>query len=193
MSNAERTKWEARYAGREGGPGDPDPNLTALAPWLPSAGRALDIAGGTGRNALWLVRQGLSVTLLDVAPSALAQASAAAAAEWLVLETIALDLDDAPLPEGPFALIVQLNYLNRALLPAYAERLAEGGRLVIVHPTRRNLRRHPRPSARFLLEDGELAGGAPGLTTLHCAEGWSPDGRHLAALVAERPVGGARK
>ena len=92
-----------------------------------------------------------------------------------------------PLPAGPWDLILQFHYLNRRLFEAYGRLLAPGGRLVVIHPTMKNLERHPKPSARFLLEEGELAGLIPsGLEVLHLVEGWSAEGRHEAVLVAQR-------
>jgi hypothetical protein len=69
--------------------------------------------------------------------------------------------------------------------------LAPGGRVVIVHPTQTNLERHASPSARFLLGDEELQ-RIPGLETLHRREGWTPEGRHLLTLVAQRPNDASR-
>ena len=69
--------------------------------------------------------------------------------------------DVEPLPPGPWDLVTQFFYLNRALFPRYPQILAPGGFLLVVHPTRKNLERYPRPSARFLLEDGELPGLVP--------------------------------
>src|SRR5205814_5476112 len=77
MSTEDRTRWDARY--QAAAPARrPAAFLTALEGELPRSGRALDVAGGAGRNALWLARRGLEVTLVDIAPSALALARAAA-------------------------------------------------------------------------------------------------------------------
>lgn len=49
----DREKWNARYR-EEGPPSPPSPFLVGLDDLLPRRGRALDVAGGTGRHALWL-------------------------------------------------------------------------------------------------------------------------------------------
>jgi len=51
-----------------------------------------------------------------------------------------------------------------------------------------NLERHASPSRRFLVETGELELWARGLTLeiVVAREGWTPDGRHEAELVARR-------
>ena len=98
MSQADREKWEARYAGDDGGEvRRVDPFLEQVAEELPSSGRALDLAGGTGRNALFLSRRGLDVTLVDISSQGLARARSAAEAEGLSISTQSLDLDEKAL------------------------------------------------------------------------------------------------
>ncbi|HLU67638.1 MAG TPA: methyltransferase domain-containing protein [Kofleriaceae bacterium] len=187
MAEGDRRRWDARW--REGGViGAPSPLITALDELLPRSGRALDVAGGPGRHALWLARRGLEVTLVDVSPVALERAAAAAREAGLRLTTAEVDLDRAAPPAGPWDLVLQVHYVNRALTRRLAGELAPGGLLVLLHPTRTNLERHERPSARFLLDDGEAAALAGPLDILRLDEGWLADGRHEALLVARRPA-----
>ena len=65
MGEGDRERWNARYLEEAETP-PPSPFLLALDGVLPRRGRALDVAGGSGRNALWLARRGLDVTLADV-------------------------------------------------------------------------------------------------------------------------------
>jgi SAM-dependent methyltransferase len=187
MSAADRLKWDARWRERGPDPGEPSLLLTSLAALLPSRGRALDVGGGAGRHALWLARRGLEVTVVDISTVALETARAAAAREGLTLHTVALDLESEPLPRGPWDLVLTFHYFERALLPAMAAALAPAGLLVIVQPTQSNLQRHAHPSARFLLDDGELARLVPpGFTVVRSEEGWLAEGRHEARLVARK-------
>jgi tellurite methyltransferase len=187
MSLAERTKWDARY---QADPPDFTPSafLAALDGLLPRRGRALDVGGGAGRNALALARRGLDVTLVDVSPIGLALAHDEAIRTGNRLETLALDLDTDALPAGPWDLILQAHYLHRPLFQAYPVLLAPGGLLVVVHPTRRNLERHSKPGPEYLLGDGELPALVSGLEIVLFDEGWHDDGRHEARLVARRPA-----
>jgi tellurite methyltransferase len=66
----------------------------------------------------------------------------------------------------------------------FSQVLAPGGLLVFAQPTRSNLQRNPHPSARFLLEDGELPQLLRGLKVISYTEGWTEEGRHEARLVA---------
>jgi SAM-dependent methyltransferase len=189
MAESDRDRWNARHAGKR--PEPPSPFLGELSDQLPRTGRALDVAGGSGRNALWLARRGLEVTLADVSDVALDQAAAAARAAGLRLATVRVDLETAPLPAGPWDLLLCTYFLHRPLFATFPAALAPGGLLVVAHATRRNLERHPRPGPDHLLEEGELPGLVRGLEILHCTEGWSEAGRHEARLVARRPPPGA--
>ena len=193
MSDAERAKWNARYA--EGAaPRDPSTLVVELDALLPTRGRALDVAGGAGRHAVWLARRGLDVTLADIAQAGLDLARSAASAAGVSIETRAIDFESDPFPEGPWDVILSFHYLWRPIFEIAPRVLAPGGAFVIVHPTRSNLERHPKPGPAFLLEDGEIAAlardleHARGLTIARCEEGWLAEGRHEARLVAVKPA-----
>ncbi len=188
MSRADREKWDARYAGSdEGATAAASPFLARVADLLPRSGRALDVAGGAGRNALWLASRGLEVTIVDVSQVGLDLAASRAARAGLALRTVCVDLDDEPLPAGPWDLVVDTLYLSRPLFPVIAAALRPGGVLVFLQPTVTNLERHDKPPRGFLLETGELASLVPpGLEPIVLEESWSEDGHHEARLVARR-------
>lgn len=186
---SDRGRWNARYREQEGIP-EPSPFLVGLDALLPRRGPALDLAGGSGRHALWLARRGLEVTLVDGSDVALERAAAAARVEGLALRTVQQDLLASPPPPGPWAVVLCTYFLHRPLFGAFPGLLEPGGILVFAHSTRTNLTRHPRPGPDHLLDDGELAlvAGRLGLEVLHLSEGWSEADRHEARLVARRPA-----
>lgn len=183
MSEHDREKWDAKWATREQA-SPPSTWLVSLADRLPQQGRALDIAGGAGRNALWLVERGLQVTVYDVSEVGLAAARRFSNDR---IATVCCDLEVEPLPDGPWDVILSFHYLQRALFSRFPALLAPDGLLVFCQPTALNLSRHPHPSRRFLLREGELAGLIPaGLETLSLDESWGIEGRHEARLVARK-------
>jgi SAM-dependent methyltransferase len=186
VADGDRERWNARYS-EEGETPEPSPFLLALDAILPRRGSALDVAGGSGRNALWLARRGLDVTLADVSDVALDRAARAAAAAGLRLVTVRVDLEVEPPPPGPWDLVVCTYFLHRPLLAALPAVLAPGGLLVVAHATRTNLTRHARPGPDHVLEDGELPGLVRGLEIVRSEEGWLESGRHEARLGARRP------
>lgn len=187
MPEEDRQKWNARYR-EQAGTRPPSRFLLSLEDRLPSVGRALDLAGGPGNESLWLARRGLDVTLVDISDVALERAAAAAREEGVALRVQRVDLEAEPFPSGPFELVLCLNYLWRPLFAVLPQVLAPGGLFVFAQPTRSNLERNPHPSARFLLEDGELPRLLQGLEVVSYTEGWTDEGRHEARLVATRPV-----
>lgn len=186
MSELDRTKWDARYREASEAARPPSAFLTSLDARLPHKGRALDIAGGAGRNAIYLARRGLDVTIADISEVGLDLARTAAREASVPLTTVTLDLERDPLPEGPWDLILCCYFLHRPLYARSSAALAPGGCLVVQHPTRSNLLRHPRPSAPFLLEDGELTGLVTDLAIELHDEGWQEDGFHETRLLARR-------
>jgi tellurite methyltransferase len=186
VASGDRERWNERHS-REPAR-EASRFVVGLDAVLPRRGRALDVAGGAGRHALWLARRGLEVTLADVSDVALRMASAAARREGLALATVEVDLEKAPLPAGPWDVIVCTYFLHRPLFDAFPAALAPGGWLVFAHATRTNLERNPRPGPRHLLEDGEIRTLVRRLEIVSCEEAWFEEGRHEARLVARRPL-----
>lgn len=159
----------------------------AGAELLPDAGRALDVAGGTGRNAIWLAQRGWDVTIADISDVALVFALERAASLHVPLETSLTDLGNEPLPEGPWDLVTLFHYLDRDLLMAVVGALRPGGALIGALATVSNLERNDRPPLPYLLEDGELPGLMGDLELVRYEEGWQDD-RHDARFVARKPI-----
>lgn len=185
MTVSDRDRWNARYRD-EDVQIEPSPWLTSLEK-LPTSGRALDIAGGAGRNAVWLAERGLDVTLVDVSDTALTIAAEAARAAGVTIDARHIDLVADPLPSGPWDVVLCFHYLQRDLFPAMIAELTPGGLLVAELATVRNLERRDRPERPYLLDEGELLTLVAPLDIVVFEEGWHPDDRHEARLVARKP------
>jgi tellurite methyltransferase len=167
-----------------------DPWLQHTAPLfarsLPAP--AVDLACGSGHNAIWLARHGHYVTGIDVSPVAVIAAEEAAAAAHVNARFMIWDIEADGLPPGPWGAILVFHYLYRPVMPSLANELAESGLLVYKTHLRHSLRgvdvRPRNPS--YLLEPGELVAQFPGLVPLEYRE-WSLAGSAYAALVARRP------
>ena len=144
----------------------------------------LDVACGWGDAGLYLATRGATAVLTDISTVALAAVTQRATALGVEAKTLALDLENEPVPDGPWDAITCVHYLDRALLPRLGAAIAPGGRLVCAIATTTNLERHERPSARFLLELGELPTLVPDLEVIHFSEDWRASGVHEAWLVA---------
>ena len=186
MSLFDQEKWDAKYAAADAVPGEPSAVLRSLDALLPRSGRALDVAGGAGRNAIWLAQRGLDVTLADVSHRGLSLAAARAKEAGVSFTPLRTDLQDGPFPAGPWDLILSACYLWRPLYAVYPQVLSPGGLLVVIQPTTTNLERHPKPPADYLLGDGELPDLVRGMEVVYYREGWQEDGRHDAVVVVRK-------
>jgi 2-polyprenyl-3-methyl-5-hydroxy-6-metoxy-1,4-benzoquinol methylase len=134
--------WDERYEGGQVWSVGPNrfvaAELTGLAP-----GRALDLATGEGRNAIWLAEQGWSVVGVDFSKAAIGKAEGLAVTqgadvEWVCADVLAYE------PEPPFDLVV-VCYLHlprpqwSTVLAISLAALRPGGTLLIVGHDRSNI------------------------------------------------------
>lgn len=191
-----REKWNERYArpDREWLPEAPAEWLVEHAALLGGGGRALDVACGDGRNALYLAQLGYMVDAIDVSDVAIGALRGAVEQRGLAM-TIAprvVDLEREPLPAGPYDVIVTLNFLQRDLFGALRDALAPGG--VLLYETLGQahvdeLGKDFNPD--YLVAPGELLRAFDGLEVLDHREGVaerSGSPRGVASLVARRPT-----
>ena len=185
MSAAERDKWDERY--RDGAYENRTHPTALLADWLPrlARGRALDVACGAGRNALFLAANGFAVTALDISSVGIERGRHAAAALGLDLEWLCADFDENPeqaLPNDRFDLIVWVRYIHHTLMPHVIARLNPGGVLVCEQHLQTRAEVAGPTSTGFRLAAGELCRSAQALDVLHSYEGPAvdPDGRPVA-------------
>jgi len=106
-------------------------------------GRALDLAGGEGRNALWLAEQGWDAELVEFSEVALEKAAVIAERRGVTLRTTLADMTAAPdLDPADLVLVCYLQLapepLARALAHA-ASLVAPGGTLLVIAHERDNL------------------------------------------------------
>ncbi len=184
-----RSSWNTRYRERKA-PMDPSAFVRVeVAPLLPAAGRALDLAGGAGRHAIWLAERKWDTTMVDTSEVAIAIAEKRAAEANADVSFVPADLAVDELPAGPWDLVLIVHYLQRDLFPNVIEHLADNGLLAFSVATKRNLERHERPGLPYVLDEREAPSLVDGLDIIHYAEGWSIEDRHEARLVARRRAG----
>src|ERR1700683_420652 len=177
--------WDERYRTQ---PGAGDKCVTPLLAGIVCdlvPGRALDLACGAGRNALWLASQGWQVTAVDgsgVAIGILKERNPAIDARVADLEK-----HEYIIQPDSWDLIAILYYLERDLFaPAKRGVLPGGVFLATAHI--------PEPSdpqmTPFRLAPAELAGYFHDFEILHRYEGPSHDPAHrrwVAEITARRP------
>ncbi len=129
--------WDRRYADPDRAfSTDPTPLVAELASPL-SPGRALDLAAGAGRNAIWLAQRGWRITAVDFSRVGLERAASRAAELGLELDCVHADLYDYRPPGAAFDLVL-IAYMHpqtterAAVLAGAAEAVAPGGHLLVV-------------------------------------------------------------
>jgi SAM-dependent methyltransferase len=163
--------------------------LVQHAGFLPRAGRALDVACGRGRHAIWLAERGLTTLAVDRNPDVIREVNDAARERGLRLRAEVCDLESGVNPfrdEAAFDVIVVVHYLHRPLFPALLDALAPGGLLVYETFTRGQAARGKPTNPDFLLNPGELIDLVRPLDVLASREG-DFDGRMIASVIARRP------
>lgn len=116
----------------------PNRFLAAQAGLLRAGQRALSVADGEGRNAVWLAEQGLDVTATELSPVALDKAEALAAARGVRVDFALADALNWTYPDEAFDLVVAI-FIQFAA-PDERARLFE------------NLKRTLRPGGRIMLQ-----------------------------------------
>jgi SAM-dependent methyltransferase len=124
-------EWNRRYRAREELNHEPAELLVEAAASLPP-GRALDLACGAGRNAVWLAGRGWEVVAIDGAEEAIKLVPGPIEARVLDLETG----DPLPFDDESFDLVAILFYLHRPLFAEAKRVLRRGGTIVAAARTR---------------------------------------------------------
>ena len=179
--------WDERYRNEDAVPErGPAAFLVEHHHLLPERGRGLDVAMGTGRNALYLASLGYEVTGIDVSGVAVERCREEAERRGLRIEAVQADLGSYRLPSEAYDVIIDFYYLQRELAPALVAALRPGGVLVFESFTMEQRRFGWGPQQEeFLLRPGELRTLFPGLEELVYREGLveSQSGRGQKAVV----------
>jgi len=198
MESDEKTRWNQRH--REANPASLEPEPFLVSAWDQflrdrRPGHALDVAGGTGRNALWLMRRGWRVKLIDISEAAIALAEEQARTisspltETEPRGSLTTEVADLSLVQNLgrelYDLIVVFYYLQRDLFPALAAALKVNGILIYKTFTAEQQHRPRGPrNPEYLLRPDELRQAFHDLRILHYRE--SVVGNATAELVAEK-------
>ena len=202
-SAMDSTSWDRRYEGRElVWTAEPNRFLVAEAEAL-APGRAIDLACGEGRNAVWLAERGWQAVGADFSEVGLQKARELANRRGVNVEWVAADLlDYRPDPRAfDLVLVFYLQVPTAERLPilqAAAEAVAAGGTFLLVAHDSTNLEHGhggPQDPAVLYTPDDvvdDLAGAGLSVERAERVERpvETPDGERIAidALVrARRP------
>ena len=178
----DRIRWNKKHRD-ETQPASPSPIVIKNLP-LADKGRALDIATGNGRNALYLAEQGFEVDAVDISDETIKKL----AERHSNLHPICADLDEFDIPENRYSLILNIRFLNRRLFPYFRDGLVSGGVLIFETYLYSPVAEETDPMCRdYLLRSNELLHAFLPLKILYYREGPSEkkeESRPVASLVA---------
>jgi len=171
--------WNAHYSDPANVALDPAPLLVQVADLLPP-GRALDVACGPGRNALYLAGLGWRVTAVDSSPVAIAQLRRRGPS--VDAHIADLERGEFCIPPDSYDLICDFYYLQRDLFPAIRAGVVPGGIFTgAVHV------KEPGRNSQFSLSPGELREEFAGWKILYYSESGEPGrSRRSASIIARR-------
>ncbi len=186
----DRNIWNRKWREKSAEPLIPDAWLMKVLGQLP-AGRALDLACGRGRNALFLAAQGWQVTGVDISEAGLEQLRQTALEQGVKLDLHLIDLERSPqLPTGQFDLVLDFFYLQRSLFAPLKEAVRPGGMAVVRTFTTAGDFPGGPGNPRFVLRPGELLEVFADWEILIHEEGREParKGGGLAGILARKPM-----
>lgn len=172
MSMADKQKWDKKYTQME----------ALMQPRPPSAfmckqiaaiagGKAIDIACGTGRNALYLAQEGFEVDAVDI--SAVALNALKKQVDSRAIVCIEADLDTYAF-NSAYDLAVICNFLDRALITRALQALNPSGVLVIETFMHHEENEKSNSNPDYLLKPKELqAFCTEGFALLDYGEYWN--------------------
>jgi tellurite methyltransferase len=188
---SDQTRWDNRFRGKGFALGkEPNPFLKKYLRFLPK-GRALDLASGEGRNAVFLAQHGFDVDAIDISGKGLKKARQLAIEMGVKIHTILSDLDDHPIEREEYDLIANFYFLKRGLIPRLKKGLKRGGRIIFETYTleHRTLGAEGPRQAKYFLKPNELLRLFKDFRILFYREGIFKEGgrkKAVASLIAEK-------
>jgi 2-polyprenyl-3-methyl-5-hydroxy-6-metoxy-1,4-benzoquinol methylase len=169
---------------------EPNPFLKKHIHLLPK-GKALDIAAGEGRNAVYMAQNGLDVDAVDISEKGLKKAQKLAREKGVKINTFLVDLDQYQIERERYDLIANFYFLKRRLIPRIRKGLKKGGKVIfetylLEH---RTLGVGGPKQAKYFLKPNEPFRLFKGFRILFYREGIFKEGgkrKAIASLIAEK-------
>jgi 2-polyprenyl-3-methyl-5-hydroxy-6-metoxy-1,4-benzoquinol methylase len=132
MTANDQSRWDRQHADAVA-PKAPSRFLQEIIDsdhWTIAPGRVLDVACGKGRNAVFLAARGFQVVAIDISPVGLEQGRQRGEQNSLSIAWQQADLEQLRLGSAEYDLIVNINYLQRSLIPQIRGAVKTGGHVI---------------------------------------------------------------
>jgi tellurite methyltransferase len=187
----DRKRWDQRFKGEEFAFGKKaNPFLRRHIALLPK-GKALDLATGEGRNAVFLAQHGLDVDAVDISEIGLRKAQKLAREMRVKIHTFLADLDTYQIGREQYDLITNFYFLDRSLVQKMKRSLKKDGMVVFETYTleHRRLGTGGPKDPRYFLTPNELLNLFKEFRILFYREGIFKEGgkrKAIASLIAQK-------
>ena len=151
-------------------------------------GKALDIAMGEGRNAVFLAKNGFNVDGCDISEIAVKKALDLAKENNVKIHAFVADLETYKLPKDTYDVIACFYYLQRGLVPQMKEALKPGGMIIYETYTieNRELGFEGPKNKDYLLKPNELLNLFKDLKIIYYRELVLNNKKAVASLIAKK-------
>ncbi len=150
-------------------------------------GRALDVAMGAGRNAVYLAEMGFEVEGVDISPEAVSKALELAQKTGVTIRVEVADLEaEYCTKRGTYDAVICFYYLQRSLISRIKDGLKKGG-IVVYETYIIDQAQWGKPkSLGHLLKRNELLHLFRDFRCLRYREGIIEDRKAIASIIAEK-------
>jgi tellurite methyltransferase len=187
----DQKRWDKRF-GMKGFALGKEPNAFLKKHiHLLQKGKALDIASGEGRNAVFLAQSGFDVDAVDISEKGLKKTQKLAREKGVKINTFLVDLDQYQIEKERYDLIANFYFLRRRFIAKIKKGLKKGGKIIfetylLEH---RALGAEGPKQAKYFLKPNELLRLFKGFRILFYREGIFREGgrkKAVASLIAEK-------
>jgi hypothetical protein len=153
-------------------------------------GKALILAMGEGRNAVFLAGNGFDVDGCDISEKAIEKTRLFARESGVTLSAFVADLEEYKIPADKYDLITCFYYTQRSLIPQIKEGLKRGGMVMIETYSIDQLKYGkdaPGPkNPAYLLKHNELLDSFRDFRILYYREGEIAENKSVVSLIAQK-------
>ncbi len=188
---SDQKRWDRRFKAMKFAFGKKaNPFLRGHIAFLPK-GKALDLAAGEGRNAVFLADHGFKVDAVDISEIGLRKTQELAGKRIVKVHTVLADLDTYQIKRGEYDLITNFYFLDRNIIPRMKIGLKKGGMVIFETYLLEHRRLHtggPK-NPKYFLKPNELLQLFKGFRILAYREGIFEEGgkrKAIASLIAQK-------